>query len=317
MESYNLDQNNSNNEYRNSQSEIKKLKKRQTILFIICIILLLLSCYLAFIRVPQVKTQFIEVQTKNNEVEKELEALIAEHEKIKQEYGDLSEQLSEKDSVILANAEEIKKLIASQADYRKIKKKMERLQNISREYVAEMDRLYQENQILKEENTKVKGDLAKVKEERNQITEEKEVLHSKMQSAAVLKAYSLMAKGTRQKSKGVENTNKASRVENIRFSFVIGENSLIEAGPVNLYCRIAIPESKRVLTPNNSDLYSFTYNDSKLQYSIKKTIQYEGKAQSITMNWAIPSSDKVVKGVYTIALYTDNQYLGETTMELQ
>jgi len=300
----------------NPEAQIKKLKKSQLILRICCGILVLICAYLAFTRV-QADTKMVEIETKNTSIEQELKDLLREHEEIKLQYGDLTEQLSEKDSLILANAEEIKKLIASQADYGQIKRKMERLQNISREYVEEIDRLYRENEELKTENTKVKGDLKRSQQENLKISEEKEELTTKVQTAAMLKAYSLRAQGVRAKSKGEEITDKASRTEVIRLNFIIAENSLTEPGPVQLFIRIAIPETKRVLTPNTSDLYSFFHNGQKLQYSVAKTIQYDGSAQSVSMEWKIDPADKVIKGVYTIALYSSDQFLGETTLELK
>lgn len=301
----------------NLENQIKKLKKSQLILRICCGVLVLICAYFAFIRVPQANTKIVEFEKKSNDFEKDLNDLMREHEEIKLQYGNLTEQLSEKDSVILANAEEIKQLIASQADYRQIKRKMERLQNISREYVAEIDRLYRENEELKTENTKVKGDLKRSQQENLKISEEKEELTTKVQTAAALKAYSLLVQGVRKKSKGEEITDKASRTEIIRFNFTIAENSLTEPGQIQLYSRIAIPETKRVLTPNNSDLYSFFHNEQRLQYSVAKTIQYNGSAQNVSMEWKIDPADKVIKGVYTVALYSNDQFLGETTLELK
>jgi len=302
----------------NLENQIRKLKKSRLILGICCGVLALLCAYFMFIRIPEANTKIVEIEKKSNDFEKDLNDLMREHEDIKRQYGDLTEQLSEKDSIILANAEEIKNLIASQADYRQIKRKMERLQNISREYVAEIDRLYRENEELKTENTKVKGDLKRSQQENIKISGEKEELTTKVQTAAILKAYSLNAQGVRKKSNGTEEiTDKAARTEIIRFNFIIGENSLIESGPVQLYCRIAIPVTKRVLTPNESDLYSFLHNNQKLQYSVAKTIQYNGSAQNVSMEWKIDPADKVIKGAYTIALYSDSQYLGEITLDLK
>ena len=71
--------------------------------------------------------EFVKVEEANNELQGELDSLLAEHEKIKAQYGDLSDQLSEKDSIIMAHAAEIEQLINSQADYKKIKRQLARL----------------------------------------------------------------------------------------------------------------------------------------------------------------------------------------------
>ena len=104
--------------------------------------------------------------------------------------------------------------------------------------------------MLKEENVQVKTQLAEKQIEATTLIQEKEDLSKKISTAAVHKAYNVIARPVYFKRKGEEViTEKASRVKQIKTSFILSENSLIPAGPVNVYCRIAIPETGRVLTP--------------------------------------------------------------------
>ena len=112
-------------------------------------------------------------------------------------------------------------------------------------------------------------------------------------------------------------TEKASRVTQIKTTFILSENSLIPAGPVNVYCRIAIPETGRVLTPGSGDAFTFNYQEQKLQYSVKKTINYNGSAETVALLWDLKEKDKAVKGRYIIQVYTDNLLLGESSFELK
>ncbi len=276
------------------------------------------TLYFGFFAKPTLNKEYVKVEESNNELKGELDALMAEHEKIKAQYGDLSDQLSEKDSIILANAAEIEQLIASQADYKKIKKQLARLQNISQEYVQEMDRLYQENQALKTENTQVKADLEQERQDKANIQKSNDDLSAKINHAAVYKAYSIKSAGYNVKSKGEEEiTDKASRVKRIKTSFVLGENSLIEPGPVNVYCRIAVPGSGKVLTPGSAESFTFVHDGQRLQYSAKTVVNYNNKAQNVTLNWDLMSDDKAIKGKYTVQIFTDDQLLGESSFTLK
>lgn len=304
--------------YNNQMEEKNPLKKWVILLGVLSFVFLSTTLYFGFFSKPVFNQPYIQTVEEKDNLQAELEALIQEHNKIKQEYGDLSDQLTEKDSVILANAEEIKKLINSQADYRKIKKQLTRLQNIAQEYVTEIDQLYTENKRLKEENTQVKTALAESQVQTATLQQDKETLNKKINSAAVHKAYNIHARPIYFKRKGEEViTEKASRVTQIKTSFILSENSLIPAGPVNVYCRIAIPETGRVLTPGAGDSFTFNYQDQKLQYSVKKTINYNGSAESISLLWDLKEKDKAVKGIYVIQVYTDNLLLGESTFELK
>ena len=294
------------------------LKKWVIILGALAGLFLCSTLYLAFFAKPTTNKVYQQVENKNFELQSELDSLLAEHNRIKAQYGDLSDQLSEKDSIIMANAAEIEQLINSQADYNRIKKQLARLQNISQEYVKEMDQLYQENKALKEENQQVRADLEQEREVTRTMQKNNEDLTQKISNAATFKAYNVKSGGYLVRNKGTEEpTDKASKVKRIKTTLMLGENSLIEPGPVNVYCRIAIPETGKVLTMGTGDTYSFVHNGQRLQYSCKTVVNYNNKAENITLDWDLMSDDKAIKGQYSVQLYTDDQFLGECYFTLK
>jgi uncharacterized protein YoxC len=294
------------------------LKKWVIILGALAGLFLCTTLYLAFFAKPAMNPVYKEVESQNMELQSELDSLLAEHNRIKEQYGELSDQLSEKDSIIQASAAEIEKLINSQADYNRIKKQLARLQNISQEYVKEMDQLYQENKALKEENQQVRADLEQEREVTRNMQKSNDDLSQRISNAAVYKAYNIKSAGYLVRNKGTEEqTDKANKVKRIKTTLMLGENSLIEPGPVNVYCRIAIPETGKVLTMGSGDTYSFVHNGQRLQYSCKTVINYNNKAENVTLNWDLMSDDKAIKGQYSVQLYTDDQFLGETFFTLR
>lgn len=299
-------------------SQENPLKKWVIILGALAGLFLCTTLYLAFVAKPTMNPVYKEVESQNVELQSELDSLLAEHNRIKEQYGELSDQLSEKDSIIMAGAAEIERLINSQADYNRIKKQLARLQNISQEYVKEMDQLYQENKALKEENQQVKATLEQEREVTRSIQKSNEDLSQKISNAATYKAYNIKSGGYMLRNKGTEEpTDKASKVKRIKTTLMLGENSLIEPGPVNVYCRIAIPETGKVLTMGSGDTYSFVHNGQRLQYSCKTVVNYDNKAENVTLNWDLMSDDKAIKGQYSVQLYTDDQFLGETLFTLR
>lgn len=296
----------------NKEREKNPLKKWVIILGILAGVLLFTTLYFGFFAKPVLNTEYIKTEAERLHLQSELEILMTEHDRIKAENGELAVLLSEKDSVIMADAEEIKKLINSQADYNKIKKQLARLQNIAKEYVEEMDKLYEENKALKEENIQVKEHLAKEQEIRMAVEKNVEDLSDKITTAAVMTAYNISGKAYSVKNKtDVETvTDKANKTNRLKATLTLGENSLVEPGPVNIYCRIAIPESGRVLTPGEN--YTFSYEGQKMQYTAKTIINYTNKAENISLYWDIRPGDKVAKGKYLVEIYTDTQFLGES-----
>lgn len=303
---------------RNKQNENNPLKKWVILLGILAGIFFATTLYFGFFAKPVMNKEYVKVEASNNQLQGELDSLLAEHEKIKVQYGDLSDQLSTKDSIIMANATQIEKLINSQADYNKIKKQLARLQRISQEYVTEMDKLYKENQALKDENTQVKANLEQEKQDKANVQKSNDELNSKIHSAAVYKAYSIHSNGLFIKANGTEVvTDKANRVKQIKTTLVLGENSLIDPGPVNIYCRVAVPVSGQVLSPGNSETFSFVNNGQRLQYTAKSVVNYDQTAKNVTLVWNLKKDDKAVKGKYVVQIFTDDQFLGEAYFTLK
>lgn len=296
----------------NEENQKNPLKKWIVILAILAGLLLCTTIYLGFFAKPTLNKEYIKTEAERLHLESELELLMVEHDKKKTENEELAAMLSEKDSVIMANAEEIKKLINTQADYNKIKKQLARLQNIAKEYVEEMDKLYEENKALKEENVQVKEHLAIEQERRIEVEKNVEDLSEKINIAAVLNAYNISGRALNVKNKNdVEViTEKANKTSRFKVSLTLGGNTLVEPGPVNIYCRIAIPETGRVLTMGDS--YSFNYEGKKMQYTAKTVINYTNKAENVSLYWDIRPGDKVAKGKYLVEVYTDSQLLGES-----
>jgi len=303
----------------NIESKPNPLKKWIILVSVVAVIFLGTAIYFSFIAKPKFNQEYVKAVVENEYLQTELDSLLMEHERIKKEYEPLSEQLSEKDSVILANANEIRKLIESQADYNKIKRQLTRLQNIAKEYMEEIDQLYIENQQLKEENKQVKAHLEVSKKEIEEIKKDWEELGLTISSAAVHQIYNIHSRAIYFKNKNKEEviTEKVGRVDQLKTTFILGANALIPAGPVTIYCCIKVPGTGRILTPGAGDAFAFDFEGEKLQYTAKKTVNYNNSAEIVTIVWDLVDGDKAVKGKYVVQLYTEEQFLGETSFELK
>jgi hypothetical protein len=301
----------------NNTQNIKKYKRLSIVLAIIALLSLGVTVYYVTLSHEQQEESNI-IEEQNNSLQQELDSILLEYETMKSEYGTLNDQLTEKDSAILAQAEEIRGLIASQEDYRRIKKKLELLQNQGKEYVQLLDSLYIVNQQLTKENVEIKQTVTRLSKEKEELSVEKETLQEKVTTATKLKAYNISLKGINLKgrSKKEEETNKAKRVKKLKVVFTLSENELFPAGELNLYCRISLPDGK-VLALGRGDGYSFINDGKQLQYTIKSSVDYDNKAKLITMEWNLRPEDYAVPGEYTVQLFTETDYIGQTKMILQ
>ncbi len=299
----------------------EKNKNSKSIIFIILsivlLILLIVVSYLFFDTKSQVKGLISEKEQIKIELQTELDSLLDQHYRVKNEYGELSDSLLAKDSIIIANAKEIKQLLNYKWDYYKIKKKLGRLQVAAQGYVRQMDSLYTVNQTLKEENKRIRENYRSEKEKNIGLVEEKEELIEIVDQAAVLRAYNIVSTGIRQRGSRQKETDKASRTDRVRVCFTLGENTLVKHGEKNIYLRIARPDDV-ILMIDNTNEYSFVFEGTVLQYSMKREINYQGETLDMCVYWnKVNSDENAMAGRYHVTLYTDDVRIGESFFELK
>ncbi len=301
------------------QTENNKSNKSKLYLILMVLFLMLLIIFgvLFFQKRTQVNELLGEKEQIRIELQTELDSLLSQHNKVKTEYGRLSDSLAAKDSIIIASAKEIKHLLNYKWEYYQIKKKLSRLQLVAQGYVRQMDSLYTVNHALQEENKRIRESYRSEKQKNSQLVEEKKELKEIVNQAAVLRAYNIVATGIRQRGAKQKETDKASRTDRVRVCFTLGENSLVVPGTKNIYLRIARPDDV-ILVYDKTDEYSFEFQGNILQYSIKREIDYQGEAINMCLFWNKRNPDEMaMPGTYHVTLYTDEALLGETSFELK
>ena len=264
---------------------------------------------------------------KNLEAEKELQradfqaevdSLMKVHNELKDSYGELSQELAEKDSIIQADAVEIKKLLDSQWDYYYVKKKLAELQTISQRYVRQMDSLYTVNRELVAENERIREEYQAERRQNTNLTRQKEELANKVNNAATMKLYNYTANAVRFKGgKNETTTDKANRAERIRIDFTLVANDLIEPGSKVFYVRIANP-AKAIICKGTGDEYSFTSNGETLQFTEKIRVNYEGNETDVRAYYIKPSEYEMMPGTYFVDVYEQGgKLIGQTSLDLK
>jgi hypothetical protein len=282
-------------------------------------ILLAIIAILAWMLINQKKE--IVIQEKDSvgmqmELQNQLDSLLAEHERVKVSYGELSNSLSERDSLINVKAQEIKKLLGSKAELAVVKRKLAQLQQITQVYEQQIDSLFTVNRKLKAENDKIKIDYNLEQQKTTDLSKDKEALNEKITGAAVLKAYKITA--IAYKSRGVDKekeTDKAARADKIKVCFTVSENKLVSSGYKRFFVRIARPDNS-ILT--RGPAYTFQFLGQTLQFSAMETLNYEGDAADVCTYYERPvNGTELVKGRYVVNVFTEDREIGQASFELK
>jgi len=247
----------------------------------------------------------------------ELDSLMFEHAQIKESYGDLSDSLVAIDSVIQANADEIKQLLNYKWDYFKVKKKLDRLQVISQGYVKKMDSIVVVNEALTEENLQIKEEIQQEKRKNRDLEQVKDELVTIVEEAAVLSTYNLRSLPVHVKGSGKETeTDKIKRVDRVKICFTLGKNSILEPGLKTIHVRIAQPDEE-ILVKGRGEEYTFMHQGESIQYSIMEEVDYQNTAQEVCMYWNRRESLELQPGLYHVDIFHGDHVIGETTFTLK
>ena len=112
------------------------------------------------------------------------------------------------------------------------------------------------------------------------------------------------------KDKKSKDAKKVKDVKKFAFGFTIVKNVTAQNGQRIVYARI--------LKPDNSVMGqkgTFAYENTQLEYTEKKYIDYTGEEEKVTMYSDV--TEFLEAGTYKLFIFCDNQMIGQTTFTLK
>ena len=260
----------------------------------------------------------------------ERQEVIVERDNVKSDLLRLQEEYSKlesSDKLVQAELEakraEIAELIIQAEKHKgdayiisKLRKETETLRTIMKHFVVQIDSLNTFSKTVIAEKDKVSADLTAEKSVTTQLTKDKEVLQGTVNLGSILKAENPTVKGVKFKSGGKKQveTTKASRVERIKVSFVIGENKIAKKGVKPVYVRLMSPDGKEICK-SADDGNMVKFNGSKGYFAAKQDINYTNEDVAVEVMCASPSG--FIPGKYLIDIICDDVIVGQTSIMLK
>ena len=206
--------------------------------------------------------------------------------------------------------EELRATKASNAaEIARLKKELKTVRAVMRSYVVQIDSLNQANAKLTKENKRVRTQYAEATKRVEVLQEEAKNLSDKVTLAAQLDATNIRIEPRNKRGK---ETNSVKSVIKFVIDFTIVKNITAATGERTIYVRIAKPDGS-VLTKDASR--TFKYENTKLEYSIKKVIEYTGEEQAVTVYWDV--EEFLNPGQYTVYLFSDGVMIGERSFSME
>ncbi len=199
-------------------------------------------------------------------------------------------------------AEDARKIVA-------LKKELTTVRGVLRYYVAQVDSLNRVNEALVAENKQVRQQMRQVSSANANLKQQNEKLSQKVDIASHLSAVGLKAEAQNKRGR---STSSLKSTTLLAVSFTLGANVTAETGDKDLYVRILKP-NEDLLT--NARSGSFQYDSEMIAYSMKKTIEYTGEEQPVTIYWN--RNETLDPGTYAFEVYADGKLIGKTTLTMK
>ncbi len=233
-----------------------------------------------------------------------------EYQQFAQQYSEMKTQINNDSIVAQLTAEqektqrllnELRRVKSTDAiEITRLKKELATVRAVIRSYVMEIDSLNKVNANLTQENTRVKGQYEAATRQIEGLSSERRSLSEKVAIAAQLDAtgISLVAKNKRGKA-----TDQIDKATTLQVSFNITRNVTAASGVKDIYVRIMSPTGSLL-----NGAGSFSYENRTLQYSMKRSVEYNGEETPVTLFWNV--SQALVAGTYQVSIFADGNMIG-------
>jgi len=288
--------------------------KNKQFLWIILIVVLVIMVVAAIFYIFRQQGQMKGLQQQSELVKEELadnyNELIIDYEGFRMRISNdsLIAQLETEQMKVQRLQEELRTVKATNTTrINELKKELETLRGILRNYVQQLDSLNKENQILTNENRQVTARYNQATQTVSQLTKEKEQLTETVQMASKLNASNITVSGLNDKNRIADQIKKMVKIE---IRFVIDKNITAPRGEKTIYIRIMKPDDD-VLIKSRSNVFAF--ENREINYSAKRNIEYEGEEQPVTIYWDV--EEYLPTGTYRVDIFADGNRIGQKTFK--
>ncbi|MCL9808662.1 GAS domain-containing protein [Flavobacterium luminosum] len=250
------------------------------------------------------------LETEKSAVMKDLEASKASLDEAIANNTSMSEELIAERDKVQKLMEEVEKSKGDAQSLAKYKAEAAKL----REKVAA---LMKDVEVLKQENSKLttKIDstnvvLADSRRANDTLVSKNDYLAKTVEKGSKLSVLNLQTTAVKQKSSGKQvETDKASRADVLKVSFMIAENQIAKSGDKTYYVQI-IDSKNNVLGDKKTE----TFGDKTLTYSFISTVKYENKTVKVEKD--LPVSN-ITEGTYFVYIFDKAELVSKSSFILK
>lgn len=189
----------------------------------------------------------------------------------------------------------------------RLKKELETVRSVLRDYVRQVDSLQRLNVTLVSERDAARSDAERTRQENSDLSAKNQNLTERVAIAAQLNATNISVTPLKKNGKPAKKTKD---VKNFQVDFTITRNVTAQAGHRTVYVRLLKP-NQTVL--NNAG--TFSYENRVIEFSASKGIEYGG--QELRQTLYVPVTEFIGPGTFRAYIFCDGQMIGSGTVMLE
>lgn len=287
-------------------------KKLITLIVIVAAGIIAALLYLYLHQREQMQEMVEELEFEKEAIQDEYEDLAIQFDGYQQldiHNDSLQEQLAKEQQRVRDLLEELR--ITKATNARRIaalKKELATVRSVMVTYVHQIDSLNRTNQQLTEENQQYRVRNQEITQANTQLTQVNTQLTQVVTRAAMLEVSDFVCTPLNKRDR---KTSYFSQIQKLQFNYAIQKNITCEPGNKTVYLVLRRPDGE-VMQKRPEQL--FTYENGKVPYSIRQSIEYAGETIAQTMYWQV--EEILQTGTYTAEFFIDGNLCGSFPFQL-
>lgn len=284
------------------------------------------------------KAAYIELEKLNTELDQDYQSALTDLEDLRGDNQELNALIDTQVAELAAQKKKISGLIWTEKELGKARQEMKKLQTMANEYVAEITKLKEENEMLASTNEQLSTENNMLSEEnevnRKKITNldsvktvlvaktedlssENEELSYKVEMAEAIKINFLEVTGYDVKDNGkLASRSRASKVEMLRTCFTTETNLVTEAGEKEFQVAYIAPNGELLYVEElGSGSFTNKLTGDLQRYTASGTATYNNKELNACLDWK--PNFQLPKGMYKVAIFNNGFEVGKGEFKLK
>lgn len=274
------------------------------------------------------KQAFAELDTKYNDA-------VAQLEQQKGLNAQLDEKINQQLQQLEQNKTQIETMIRENRDYRTA---LGRMESQKKQYLAEIEKLKEENGLLTAQNTELTGQVgtlsssltetqtrlaeestakAALISEKTKIESDLKVASKKADIASAIKVRNITIKAVDVRSNGKEKEkSRASKVDKLNICFVTEANEVADAGEEIFYIAISDPTGATLAIESlGSGVALDKRQEQDFRYTTTATCNYANGETNVCGGWQ--PGQNFIKGKYDVKIFNKGYLVGSGSFNLK